>query len=262
MPLKVFNKLIESNPQIDYAINCVLAEYDIKSAHTTAMYFIKGEETWRELSALDKLTKNTRIGLMMRDDPTLHDKIAKLLLSWFNKFCEQNGINERNFISSTRDSMLLVNKRPMKCTLENGIVLFRNKDGEFTSYIRINNLEVLFDGMSYNLRIKGINKEYVDGNPVFIRLFKQLLALVEASKNLTTAEILKKADRLRNKYIKSKDPMMWASVMDGNKYVYNIRDERVLSDTVLPETDGCTLIKMDNYYKLFLPVFKICFKPH
>ena len=262
MPLKVFNKLIESNPQVDYAINCVLAEYDIKSAHNSALYFIKGEDTWRELSSLDKLSRNTKIGLMMKDDPTLHDKIAKLLLTWFNKFCEQNNIMDRNFISSTRDSMLLINKRPLKCALENGIVQFRNKDGEFTSYIRINNLEVLFDGISYNLRIKGINKEYVDGNSAFIKLFKQLLALVESSKNLSTSEILKKADRLRNKYINSKDPMMWASIMDGNKFVYNVQGERVLSDIILPESDGCTLIKMDNYYKLYLPVFKICFKPH
>ncbi len=262
MPLKVFNKLIEYNPQVDYAINCVLAEFDIKAAHTSAMYFIKGEDTWKELLALDKLSRNTKIGLMMKDDPDLHDKIAKLLLTWFNKFCEINNIMDRNFVSSTRDSMLLINKRPLKCELENGIVTFRNKDGEFTSYIRINNFEVLFDGMSYNLRIKGINKEFVDGNPVFIKLFKQLLALVESSKNLSTSEILKKADRLRNRYINSKDPTMWASITDGNKYVYNISGELVLSDVILPEEENCTLIKIDNYYKLFLPVFKICFKPH
>ena len=262
MAIKVFNKLIESNPNVDYAINAFIAEYDIKSAHTTAMYFIKGPEVWRELSAMDKLSKNTRIGLMMRDEPDLHDKIATLLLKWFNQYCEQNGIKEQNFISSTRDSMLLINKKPLKNTLENGIVLFRNKDGEFTSYIRIDNKEVLFDGMSGNFRIKGVNKEYVDGNPVFIRLFKQLLSLVESSKNLTTSQILKKSNLLRNKYIHSKDPLMWASVLDGNKYVYNVSGERVLSDSILPETDGCTLIKSDNYYNLFLPVFKICFKPH
>lgn len=262
MPLKVFNKLIERNDNIDYAINQFIAEFDIKSAHTSTMYFVKGPETWKELSAMDKLTKNTRIGLMMRDEPGLHDQIQALLLKWFNQFCENNNIKEQNFISSTRDSMLLINKKPVKCTLENGIVLFRNKDGEFTSYIRVSNLEILYDGMSGNLRIKGVNKEYVDACPTFIRLFKQLLSLVESSKNLTTQQILKKANTLRNKYIHSKDPTMWMSLMDGGKYVYMISGEKVLSDSLLPESENCVLVKSDNFYRLFLPVFKICFKPH
>jgi hypothetical protein len=259
---KVFTKLIDSNKNVDYAISTVINEYDIKSAHASALYFIKGEDTYNELMKLDKLSRNTLIGKMIRDDPKLSDKISGKLLSWFNQFCEINNIKEQNFISSTRDSLLLVNKKPSKCALDNGVCLFRNKDGEFTSYIRINNLEVLYDGFSGNLRIKGINKDYVDGNPVFIRLFKQLLSLIESSKNLSTQQILKKANMLRNKYIYSKDPLMWASVFDGNKYVYSINGEKVLSESLLQDDQYATLIKYDNYLNLFMPVFRICFKPH
>lgn len=264
-PIKVFSKCIETNQSIDYAINTFIAEYDIKSAHATALYFIKGKEVYDELMKMEKLARNTTIGCMIRDEPGLHDKIAALLLQWFNKFCEVNVIKEQNFISSTRDSILLVNKKPIKTTLEDGKVLFRNKDGEFTSYIRINNLEILFDSVSYNLRIKGINKEYVESNPVFIRLFKQLLTLVEDSKNLTAGKILKKANLLRNKYINSKDPMMFASILDGNNYVYYINGEKVLSRTYIDdfkEENGNFMQRHDNYVNLFLPVLKICFKPH
>lgn len=260
--IKVFYKLIDSNKNVDYAISTVINEYDIKSAHASALYFIKGEEVYNELMKMDKLSRNTTIGKMIRDDPKLSDKISGKILSWFNQFCENNNIKEQNFISSTRDSLLLVNKKPSKCSLDNGICLFRNKDGDFTSYIRINNLEVLYDGFSGNLRIKGVNKEYVDGNPVFIRLFKQLLSLVESSKNLSMQQILKKANLLRNKYIYSKDPLMWASVLDGNKYIYSINGEKVISDSLLPDNPSTTLIKYDNYLKLFMPVFRICFKPH
>ena len=238
-----------------------VAEYDIKSAHATALRFIKSEELYNELMLMEKQDRNSRIGCMIRDDQTLHDKIAKLILSWFNKFCEINNIKETNFISSTRDSLLLVNRRPIKTTLENGKVIFRNKDGEFTSYIRINNLEVLFDGMSGNFRIKGISKEYVEGNPAFVRLYKQLLSLIESSKNLTTQQILKKANLLRNKYIHSNDPTVWKSIFDGNKYVYMVEGERVLSDELLTNPEA-TLVKVDNYIKLFLPTSNILFKPH
>lgn len=260
--IKIFNKLIDSNKNVDYAISTVINEYDIKSAHTSALYFIKGENVYNELMKMDKLSRNITIGKMIKEDPSLSDKISNKILSWFNQFCENNNIKEQNFISSTRDSLLLVNKKPSKCTLDNGICLFRNKDGDFTSYIRINNLEVLYDGFSGNLRIKGINKEYVDGNPVFIRLFKQLLSLVESSKNLSMQQILKKANLLRNKYIYSKDPMMWASVLDGNKYVYSVNGEKIISDSLLPDDPSVTLIKYNNYLNLFMPVFRICFKPH
>ena len=55
---------------------------------------------------------------------------------------------------------------------------------------------------------------------------------------------------------------MWASVLDGNKYVYSINGEKVISDSLLPDNPSATLIKYDNYLKLFMPVFRICFKPH
>jgi hypothetical protein len=67
---------------------------------------------------------------------------------------------------------------------------------------------------------------------------------------------------LRNKYIYSKDPLMWASVFDGNKYVYSINGEKVLSESLLQDDQYATLIKYDNYLNLFMPVFRICFKPH
>ena len=66
---KVFTKLIDSNKNVDYAISTVINEYDIKSAHASALYFIKGEDTYNELMKLDKLSRNTLIGKMIRDDP-------------------------------------------------------------------------------------------------------------------------------------------------------------------------------------------------
>ena len=261
MATKVFNKLIESNPSIGCAISTIVAEYDIHAAHASALYFIKGPELYNKLMKMDKLSRNTQIGLMMRDDPHLHEKIAALILKWFNNFCQVNNINESNFISSTRDSLLLLNKKPIKTSFENGIVEFRNKEGEYTSYIRVKNMEILYDGMSNNMRIKGVSSEYVEGNQSFVKLFRQLLALVELSKNVPMNQVLKKANLIRNKYIDSKDPSLYASIMDANKYVYIVDGERVISDTILSNKNA-VLVKSDNYINFFLPVMKICFKAH
>lgn len=265
VPPKHFNKLVEMNPNISYAINTLIAEYDIQRCHPTCMYFLKGKEFYDQLMKMPKFDSNVLIGKMMKEDLTLSDKIGNLKLKFFNDFCKLNNIKDSNFISSTVDSMLLVNKKPMKTKLENGIVNFRNKDGEFTSYIRLSNnriIEILFDGMSNNIRIKGVNVEYVDKNNVFIRLFKQYLILLENSNKMQTQDILRKLNHLRSKYINSKDPMMWASLLDGNKYAYIIAGERVLSDEYMQESEQNILIKTDNYMTFISPLIKLYFKPH
>ena len=131
VPPKHFNKLVEMNPNISYAINTLIAEYDIQRCHPTCMYFLKGKEFYDQLMKMPKFDSNVLIGKMMKEDLTLSDKIGNLKLKFFNDFCKLNNIKDSNFISSTVDSMLLVNKKPMKTKLENGIVNFRNKDGEF-----------------------------------------------------------------------------------------------------------------------------------
>lgn len=259
---KVFSKLIDSNPNIDYCIGTILNEYDLHAAHASACYFIYGKQKYDELMSMEKLQRNSTIGLMMRSDPTLAGKLNNMLLKWFNQFCDANKIEDSNFVSSTRDSMLLVNKKPIKTTFENGIVQFRNKEGEYTSYIRLKNLEVLYDSMSDNFRIKGINSEYVDGNRPFIKLFKQTLQILENSKNVALPDGLIQLTGIRQKYLYSKDPLMYASIMDGNKYIYLIDGTRIASDAILPEKDNCQFIKYDNYVNFLLPLIKIYFRPH
>lgn len=260
--LKVFNKLIDKNEAIDYCIGTIINEYDIHAAHPTACYFIYGKEFYDSLMAMDKLKRNTKIGIMMKNDNTLYPKLESYLKKWLNTFCEANNIDERNFISSTRDSVLLVNKKPIKTTFEDGLVKFVNKEGEYTTYIRLNNLEVLFDSMSNNLRIKGVNTEFVDSNPTFIRLMKQMLTLLEMSKTLPQESCLRKINTIRNKYINSKDPMMYASILRGNKFIYIIDGERVESDAILEEKPGVQLVRYDNYVNFILPLVKIYFRPH
>lgn len=264
-PPKVFKKLVETNQAISFAVNTLITEYDIQRCHPSCMYFIKGPEFYKELMAMPKLDSNVKIGKMMRDDPMLAHKIGEIKLRFFNEFCKVNNIKESNFLSSTVDSLLLVNKKPLKTKFENGVINFRNKDGEFTSYIRLTfgrEIEILYDGMSNNIRIKGVNEDYISGNPVLLRLIKQLLMLLENANNLSTSELLRKTNYIRNKYINSKDTLMWASLLDGNKYVYIIDGEKVLSDEYLPETNQNILVKTDNFQTFVLPLIKLCFKPH
>lgn len=260
--LKVFDKLIDKNPNIDYCIGTIINEYDIKRAHPTACYFIFGKEMYDKLINMNKLDCNILIGKMMKEDKTLYPKIEKQMLRFMNMFCEANNIDEKNFVSSTRDSMVLVNKKPIKTEFENGYLRFVNKEGEYTSYIRIDNLEILFDSMSGNLRIKGIDEEYVKANQPFIRLFKQMLMILESSKTTPMPVCMRKIQQIREKYLNSKDPRMYACLTRNNRYEYIIDGEKVESEAYLEEKDGIQLIKHSNYINLIMPLIKIYFRPH
>ena len=52
---------------------------------------------------MNKLDCNILIGKMMKEDKTLYPKIEKQMLRFMNMFCEANNIDEKNFVSSTRD---------------------------------------------------------------------------------------------------------------------------------------------------------------
>jgi hypothetical protein len=151
-----------------------------------------------------------------------------------------------------------VNKKPFKTSFENGLVKFRNKEGEYTSYIRLyDRLEILFDSISGALRIKGVNDQYLDGHP-FIKLFKQLLSIIEQSSSMPLSEGLKKLAKIRSNYILSQNPDMYRSIMDNNKFVYAIEGEKFLSDALLENED---VIRQDNYVNFILPLVNIYFMP-
>lgn len=267
MSIKVFNKLIEQNEMINHCISTVISEYDIASAHTSAMYFIYGENTYKQLMSMPKLNRNIEIGKMIGNDKSgnLIKEIQGLILKWFNLFCKENSIHEQNFISSTRDSIMIVNKKPTKTVFENGIVKFRNKDGEYTSYIRIKDkenfvYEVLFDRISGRIHIKGINESGVSSNPYFIKLLKKTIAIIEQNKEFTYQTMLKKLSSIRNDYLNPRKIDMYRSIKDKGKYIYLINGERFLSDNIMEESDDVKFIYHENYEKFIMPLFSICLK--
>lgn len=258
--IKVFKKCIDKNLNIDCAINSIITEYDIKHAHPSALYFIYGEDKYKELLSKGKEYYTVECGKMILADKTLYEKIDKLVLSWFNRFCSDNNIKNSNFISSTRDSILLLNKKPIHTVYDDGVVEFRNKDGEFTTYLRFRNakreLEILYDGMTNNIRIKGVNKELYSDAASFIKLLKSCVAVLESADKLNTGSLIKKMNYIRQKYMTSTDVNLYKSIMDDNSFVYQLNGERVLSSGLIPGHDD-ELVRSDNFVNFFIPILKL-----
>lgn len=249
------DKLLTENSLINCAIGATIAEYDVAAAAPTAVRYACGLPVYEELMKMSKADRNIKTGLMQRDDPTLWPKIEAITLGWFNDFLEQNKIERQNFIETTRDSILVVGKIPTVLTLDEGFVKFRNKDGAYTSYYRIDGRKILFDSMSGSIRIKGVSDEYVQASPFVNNILKQFLSALETSVIAGTGAILRTIEKTRKKYIESSDPNVYRDLNSRNLFQFMEDDQNIIeADMILDESK---LIKSGNYVNYILPLIKM-----
>lgn len=253
----VLSKEIWRNDTITNIINSTICEYDIKGAHLVAIRILYGDKLYDKLAAMDKLSRNIYIGNMVKKDPELSTKLQKLLFKFKQKFIEENGILINNIVETTKDSLVLVQKIPTNTIVKvSGVeVEFRNKDGIYSSFYKLGNKSVLYDSMTGNLRIKGINIQTVQESE-FVNLYlKDLLTTLETSISLGTLECLKILKEMRKKYINFPNNNIYKSLNDKNKFIYEIAGEMIETDVEI-DNPNAKMMKIMNYKDFVMPLMK------
>jgi len=253
----VLSKEIWRNDAITNIINSTICEYDIKGAHLVAIRILYGDKLYDKLAAMDKLSRNIYIGNMVKKDPELSTKLQKLLFKFKQKFIEENGILINNIVETTKDSLVLVQKIPTNTIVKvSGVeVEFRNKDGIYSSFYKLGNKSVLYDSMTGNLRIKGINMQTVQESE-FVNLYlKDLLTTLETSISLGTLECLKILKEMRKKYINFPNNNIYKSLNDKNKFIYEIAGEMIETDVEI-DNPNAKMMKIMNYKDFVMPLMK------
>lgn len=256
------NKLINNNIKKASIVASTIIEYDIEDAHATAIRFIMGEDVYNSLMSIpNKHDRKIQIGLMRRDNRELTGMITELILKWMNEFLAINKISERNFLATTPDSILLVGKVPTHTTLENGKVVFRNKEKiTFSSLFLVENGQkklILFDRMTKRIRIKGLGEETVTNQYHFVNKYlKNLLCVLDDSMSFGYIKTLKKLKTLKYNYIHSHDIEIYRSISHNNQFHYVVNGEDIFTDTPLEESETTKLIIADNYMDIIFPLIK------
>ncbi len=236
-----------------------IIEYDLKAAHTSALYFIRGEAIYNELMSLPKLERNIRIGKMIAEDKVLRKQIDDMVISWFNMFLQENKILACNFLCTTPDSILIKNQLATKTTFGDGKIYFRNKEKiNYTSLFIIDRRKfILFDRISKRLRVKGLGTEEITDKYQFVNIcLRDLCCIIEDKATLGRVNCLKKLKAFRFEYLTSEDKNIYRSVDHKNQYKYNIDGNIEYSDILLKEDDHCVLLKDDNYINYLLPLMR------
>lgn len=251
----ILSKEIWRNDTINSVINSTVCEYDIKGAHLVAIRILYGDDLYNKLSKLEKLDRNIYIGKMEKKDPELPKKLQNLLFKFKKEFITQNDILVNNIIETTKDSLVLAQKIPSKTVLKiDGVdVEFRNKDGTYSSFYKLGSKSILYDSMTENIRIKGINNSTVQESHFVNKYLKYLLNTLETSISLGSNVCLKNLKELRRNYIDANDINIYRSLANKNKFIYNINGEMIETDTEIPNGN---LVKINNYRDFVIPLMK------
>lgn len=253
----VLHNELWKNPTINNIINSTIVEYDIRAAHLMAIRILYGDKLYEKLASMNKLARNIEIGNMQAKDHSLTKKLQDLLYRFKLQFVKENNILINNIIETTKDSLVLCQKIPTKTIIivDNVEVEFRNKEGTYSSFYRLDNKSVLYDSLTGNLRIKGISEETVNNSDFVNKYLKNLLNTIETNISVGSIYCMSLMQEMRRKYINSDDISIYKSLNHKNKYLYQIGGEMIETDVPI-KREGANIIKILNYKNFVMPLMK------
>lgn len=172
-----FNNYISHYSNI---INSDIKCYDIKQANINILYDagVLDDELYNKLSTCRKIDREVYIGKMIKKNKKLSAVLDNGFLQARKDLFEANDINDSDVLSIKKDAVYLIEK-PLTITRFNSIY-FRLTD-EYTSFYRLKNLELYYNGRTDILSVKGIGDETLNAyhNDHFCLLLKAIFKLAE-----------------------------------------------------------------------------------
>lgn len=186
--LYLFNNYISHYSNI---INSDIKCYDIKQANINILYdkHIIDDDLYNYLKSIRKIDREIFVGKMAKNKA-----ISSILENGFvearQMLFEANNIEDYSVLSIKKDAVYLIEK-PLTITRFNSID-FRLSD-EYTSFYRLKNLELYYNGKKDILDVKGIGDDTVETyhKNNFVMLLKAIFKLAEQQPVETVLTIVK-----------------------------------------------------------------------
>lgn len=138
--------------------NSHITEYDIRHGNVSVMRAFKlcDEELLNEIDALPKEDRNRTVGLMIRDDKTLGEKMEEGFNAAVKGFIEANSLDPETDITDIRRDAIFVVNRPIEHTkFADGIIDFRSK-GEYHAMLKLGPKLCFFFPRDETVRVSGL----------------------------------------------------------------------------------------------------------
>lgn len=235
------------NPDILYLKNCKITEWDIKSAGLSVLKFRKllPDDELKNLEALPKNKRTYKEGMLQKKNPKIAEEIVETLEKVRQYFAAVNNIYINDVLSIKKDAIFLINKTPQITKIKE-FFEFRQK-GVFTSYIRIDNKEFLYNTYSGEYSVKGFSEDILKFQEKFF--IGDILNFLKLSEKVRPENLYKIMSSYREKYLNRKLPKETYREMISGKFRMNnyLMDE--IDDDMINDIDIS-----QNYLQFFVPL--------
>lgn len=250
----IYNKDNYTNKEFDYIPSATIKEYDMKSAGMNILISKKllTPEQIDYLNSLPKEKRNYEIGIMQKNNKDLVKVINMGFKEYRKRFFEANEIDSSNVISIKRDAIFVVNTRIKHTKFDS--ILFRSKN-KYSSYYRINNIELFYSKRENRLDIKGIDDDELKYHKNIISFLKKIIKLNEISNVSARRYLYNFADRYRK--LELNRGYYREFKVNGQ---FRLKSEMASAYFTIEVVDEYSDIEINyNYMNVILPLIKMIF---
>lgn len=236
-----------TNPNIKYLKNVKIYEFDLKSAGLSIIKEKKllSEKKIKQLEEMPKEKRTIVEGIQIRNNPEFkkifEDTFAEVRYAFFY----HNNLKESDILSIKRDAVFVINKNPEY--LEFGENFIFRKKHFFTSYMKIDNLEIFYSPENDSLEIKGLSDSSIFNS----KIFDDIKLIIKQSEKMAGSKIYPLLKNYRKKYLnKELDIETYRNIQTGMFHIgtdqYQYLNKEDLDDIDISY----------NYTHLILPIIQ------
>lgn len=249
----IYKKDLYLNPDIMFAFNTEIIEYDIHDAgfSLTREYELLPESEIKDLDKLPKHERHVKLGKIQRKNKEYAKQLKDAFIDIRRRFFEANHIEESSVVSIKKDAIFSTEHCMVKKF--GNFIEFRDKN-RYSSYIRLpDRTELYYYGG--DIDVKGIDNENVEKHKSgMLDIIKNTFRLAETeSKDVQ----LRYLGRIATKYKNLELPVdCYREFNAGSQFVEKDPENPVTYDDYWEDSKSNLEIRY-NYFGVIIPLIKI-----
>lgn len=241
---------------ISYVKNKRIYEYDMASGGFSVSLsegLVKEPETVKELITASKKHRQIILGNYTKRDREFTKNLHQGFQKYINAFIEYNEIDVNNVLTVKKDSILYYGLTPIRTKFKKVNFTLR---GEFTSYLRLGQIELFYNGRTKERLVKGISLKSIEET-----LLDAIFTLLALAENRPQKDVVNFLTDIRQSYINlDLTNNYYRELSVSNKY--KLKDGISTFDLYIDEMESLDLDITDidieyNYVNIIVPLCSI-----
>lgn len=154
-------ELVHYQADIEYLFNTHIREYDMRKANISCLFHLGliNQETYQKLYDAPRMDRQVFVGKMIGKNSLVGKKLADCIIQSKKALFERNKIQDWEVLSINNDAIYTIDKK-LSTTKVASCIEFVLKN-EYTSFLSLLNLKLLYSSTTGEITVKGISDDTV-----------------------------------------------------------------------------------------------------